>query len=165
MSAATRLAAVPPPAPGHELGTFENKEVVGIETIITHTGANLDKALKLAPVVHENGDECYILLKCIVVDVRHPNWVPTKDEAEDDDGTLKVLRLQVYKAEGAIPIAAGPATDRLEETMRAIKEAEKAARDAKRGQKTLDLDKANEAEDAEGLRDEQDGDAEGDDEL
>jgi len=123
MSAATRLAAVPPPAPGHELGTFENKEVVGIETIITHTGANLDKALKLAPVVHEN------------------------------------------KAQGAIPIAAGPATDRLEETMRAIKEAEKAARDAKRGQKTLDLDKANEAEDDEGLRDEQDGDAEGDDEL
>lgn len=87
MARAKKAAAAKP-----NLGKYEGRDVVSTGVIIRKTGDGLSEAMKVEPQALSIGDEGYLVMEFVVVDVHHP--------AEDrkDPGVGGVRRIHVLDA-------------------------------------------------------------------
>lgn len=108
-------ATKPPDRERIELGKFEGKKVAEARMTITKTGDGLSDAMHVDPVKLHHGDEVYVVIKGVVVDIRHP-------EAKEG-----LARLHVVRAVEAVVVDADLAEPQLAEQRDRIAAAVEAA--------------------------------------
>lgn len=109
-----------PKAPDREridLGKFEGKKVVEVRMTVTKTGDGLSDAMHVDPIKLHHGDEVYVVIKGVVVNIQHP-------EVKDGSG---LARLHVVRAVEAVVVDADLAEPQLAEQRDRIAAAVEAA--------------------------------------
>jgi hypothetical protein len=83
------------------LPRFGKKKVTTAALIIRKTGDSLSDSLKFEPVALEHGDEVFLVVKGVVVDVHHP--------AEDrkEPGTSDLRRVHIVDAQEVAMVGEG----------------------------------------------------------
>lgn len=110
-------------APGVNLGSFENRPVLGTSIKITNAGDGLSAAMAVDPAIHHLDDEVYVVLKTQVSNIAHP---PVKDtngvtrlhtlrtveativDEEMVADVLEAQRIRIEKAKGVLRLPLGP---------------------------------------------------------
>lgn len=125
-----RAKAAPKP-----LTDFEGHEVVAAKIIVTNTGDGLSQNLKIAPVEYHHGEERIIVMRAVVVKVRHDEHT-TKDS--DEDGDLQLERVHIFRAGTAI-VADEATAAKVEDELAAQEERIKKAKEEAEGTQRLDF--------------------------
>lgn len=112
-----------------DLKKFEGKNVTEVGIEIRNVSGGLQDAVKFAPVVWGQGEEHYIVLRCLVKSIDH-------EPVEKDDFAGNQRRVHVLTAAEAFPIAASVVEEAVEEKRAEIK----AAKDEVEGTPALNLD-------------------------
>jgi hypothetical protein len=117
------------------LGNFEDHPVEKVKLEVTKTGYGLEKSLEIEAVILEIGDKAGVLILGECIKVRHEHHKYEKGEL-DRDG---VDRVQILEAEGAIVLPEdSPELAAVRRVIAEVARREKAKRDAKHGQLTVD---------------------------
>lgn len=124
-----------------EHGEFEGRPIEDIRLIVQRTGSGLDKTMKIKPVWLEIGDMTGVLILAETAKVRY-------EKHHYDDGEVDhngVDRVQIIDAEGAILL---PENSKelagVRKVIAEVAKREKARKDARRGQMTMEVDPAEE---------------------
>lgn len=86
----TSKKAAPKATPAANLGKYEGRSVVSTGIIVKKTGDGLSAAMKVEPKMLSIGDEGYLVMEYVVVDVHHPAE-DTKDPAVGGVRRIHVL--------------------------------------------------------------------------
>lgn len=112
-----------------ELSPFEGKAVTEVGIEIRNIAGGLQDAVKFTPVEWEQGDEHFIVLRCLVKEIAH-------EPVSKDDYAGDQRRVHVMHAAEAFPIAAKHVEKAVEEKRAEIKK----LKDEAEGTPALDLD-------------------------
>lgn len=112
-----------------ELKEFEGKAVTEVGIEIRNVAGGLQDAVKFTPVEWEQGDEHFIVLRCLVKEIDH-------EPVDKDDYAGDQRRVHVLHAAEAFPIAA----KYVEDAVAAKREEIQKLKDEAEGTPALDLD-------------------------
>jgi hypothetical protein len=112
----------------NELSEFEGKAVTEVGIEIRNVAGGLQDAVKFTPVEWEQGDEHFIVLRCLVKEIDH-------EPVDKDDYAGDQRRVHVLHAEEAFPIAAKFVKEAVEEKRAEIRK----LKDEAEGVQSLDF--------------------------
>lgn len=112
-----------------KLKDFEGKPVTEVGIEIRNVSGGLQDAVKFTPVEWEQGEEHYIVLRCVVKEIDH-------EPVDKEDFAGNQRRVHVMVSEEATPIAAKIVEDAVEARREEIKK----LKDEQEGTPALDLD-------------------------
>lgn len=118
--------------PDEQLSRFEGKRVTEVGIEIRNVAGGLQDAVKFTPVEWQQGDEHFIVLRCLVKEIDH-------EPVDKDDYAGDQRRVHVLHAAEAFPIAASYVQEAVDAKRAEIKK----LKDEAKGTPALDLDGVN----------------------